>query len=48
MEMPTQEQLNELKRLSSDAGVADESKLADTKEDAETLIEAREEKAQLS
>ena len=48
MEMPTQEQLNELKRLSSDAGVADESKLADTKEDAETLIEALKEKAQLS
>ena len=48
MEKPTQEQLNELKRLSSDAGVADESKLADTKEDAETLIEALKEKAQLS
>ncbi|MGY3506963.1 MULTISPECIES: hypothetical protein [unclassified Bradyrhizobium] len=48
MEKPTQEQLDELKRLSSKAGVVDESKLADTKEDAETLIDSLKEKAQVS
>ena len=37
MEMPTQEQLNELKRLSSDAGVADESKLAPPKKTQKRL-----------
>jgi hypothetical protein len=47
MDKPTQEQLNELKRLSKEARVDDWSEIVQSKEEAETRIRDLKEKARI-
>ncbi|MCK1360150.1 hypothetical protein [Bradyrhizobium sp. 199] len=47
MDKPTQEQLNELKRLSKEARVEDWSEIVQSKEEAETRIRDLKEKARI-
>jgi hypothetical protein len=47
MEKPTQEQLAELKRLSKEARVPDQSEIVTSKEEAETRIRDLKEKAHM-
>jgi len=46
-EKPTQEQLDELKRLSKEARVPDESEIVTTREEAEVRIRDLKEKARM-
>ena len=47
MDKPTQEQLNELKRLSKEARVEDWSEIVQSKDEAETRIRDLKEKARI-
>ncbi|UPJ44973.1 hypothetical protein IVB40_13575 [Bradyrhizobium sp. 40] len=47
MEKPTQEQLDELKRLSREARVSDWSEIVQSKEEAETRIRDLKDKARM-
>jgi hypothetical protein len=47
MEKPTQEQLDELKRLSKEARTSDWSEVVQSKEEAETRIRDLKEKARM-
>lgn len=47
MDKPTQEQLNELKRLSKEARVEDWSEIVQSKDEAETRIRDLKEKARM-